>query len=128
MAATTRRMPAAMMRRVQGPVRPRMATRLEIDEQRRAARAIARVVQRKHLGVRRTRAGMPALADHHAVRRDHDRADERIRRGDTFGAAGVKQRTPHEVRVGHHLSWKMASTYSLGLNGSRSSTPSPTPT
>jgi hypothetical protein len=40
----------------------------------------------------------------------------------------VKQRTPHEVRLGHHLVWKMASTYSRGLKGSRSSTPSPTPT
>ena len=117
-----------MMRRVHGPGAAGMAARLEIDEQRGAARAIAGVVEREHFGVRLARARVPALADDHAVRRDDDRADQRIRRGDAFSAAGVKQRAPHEVGVGHHFSWKIASTYSRGENGSRSSTPSPTPT
>ena len=98
------------MRLVHGPGAAGVAARLEVHEQRGAARAIAGVVEREDFRVRLAGARVPALADHDAVRRDDDGADHRIRRRDAFGRGRMKQRAPHEVGVGHHFSWKIAST------------------
>ena len=116
------------MRCVHGPVRPVWQHGSSFTYIVRAARALAGVLEREHLRVRLAGARVPALPDDDAVRRHDHRADQRIRRRDAFSATGMKQRAPHEVGVGHHFSWKIASTYSRGENGSRSSTPSPTPT
>ena len=105
----------------------RVAARLERDVQRRAAARVAGLLERDDLGMRFTRPRMAALPNHDAVG-DHDHgADQRVGRGHALGPPRMKQRAPHVVGVAHHFSWKIASTYSRGENGSRSSTPSPTP-
>src|SRR6185503_527691 len=97
----------------------RVAARFEVDEHRGAASAIAGIFDCEDLRVRRAGARMAALADDHAVRGHDYRADQGIGSCDAFSATGVKQRASHEVGLGHHFSWKIASTYSRGENGRR---------
>ena len=76
-----------------------VATWLEVDIQRAAARRVARVVERLHFRVRLAGACVPAVATDGTVRRDHDGADHRIGRGPPLSARRMKQRAPHHRDV-----------------------------
>ena len=94
-AATTRRMPAAMIRSVQGPVRPVCDARFQRAVERGAAAPLACFVERVHLGVRLAGALVCAVADHDTFVGDHARADDRIRCRAPEAAPRLLERAPH---------------------------------
>ena len=113
--------------------------RLERAVERRAAREIARLVERTHLGVRSACVLVISLTDDRAVFAHDDRADHRIRTGRSAAALGEIERAVHVLEIRqhalvlrsdplHHFVSNNASTYSFTLNGMRSSIVSPTPT
>ena len=105
-AATTRLMPAAMIRSVHGPGRARCASTARAcnTASRRAARSPASF-ERVHFGVRLAGALVRAVADDDAFVGDDAGADERIRRRAAEPAARVLERPPHppHVRLRHAL-------------------------
>ena len=60
---------------------------------------------------------MPALPDDDAVRATTTAPTIGLGVGGARRARRVKQRAPHQLGVGHHFSWKSASTYSSAIEG-----------
>src|SRR5262245_21570324 len=104
-----------------------MGARLQGAVERGASRIRAGFLERMHFRVRLSGPLVRALPDDDAFARDDTGADHRVGRGPPESEACVIQRPSHEPDVvcGYHFSWKMASTYSRGENGIRSSMPSP---
>ena len=75
--------------------------RLEVHEQRRAARALPRGRQRRRLGVGPARPLVPSLADDHPVGVHDDAADPRVRRhGEPPPRRELEDAAPEEVERG----------------------------
>ena len=70
----------------------------------------ARFVERVNLRVRLTRPLVGALSKHNAVVRDDAGAHQRVGRGTSQPAPGMRDRPPHPLRVVYHFAWNSAST------------------
>ena len=75
-----------------------MAARLQADIGSRAPCHRPRCGEGVNLGMRLSRAGVPAFADDCAVPHDHA-ADARVRRGRIKTVRGERERTRHELIV-----------------------------
>src|SRR4029079_11838220 len=78
--------------------------------------------------VRSPRPLVSAVPADAAVPGHDDRADHRIGSRPAAAAGGQEQRPRHVGLVAHHFSSKRPFTYSDASHGTRSSSPSPTPT
>ena len=118
---------------------PGVTARLERAVERCSARANTRGLQRDDLGVRPTSDLVMSDAEDDAFIVHDDCADDGIGCRAGAPAFGMPERAGHETGVlrverpvdvakVYHASSKSASTYSRGLNGTRSSICSPVPT
>ncbi len=92
MAATTRFTPGCDHRIGAGTGASGMRAGFEIEIQRCAARAVAGLFERQHLGMLQPVVGMGAAANDLALRVDNHRADTRIGRGQRDSASRQLQR------------------------------------
>ena len=86
-----------------------MRARLERDVQRRAARPLARLLERRNLGVRRAVSGVPPFADDLAPAHQH-RPDQRMRAFDLPASPLGERKRPLEA----HFSAPTSRRYARG--------------